>query len=978
MIRAGLWGLGVALLGAALAAPVPKAPDYHRDVEDTFRAYCTSCHGEKRPKAGLQLHTYEAFLDSVEDTDLVVPGDSESSVLIQRLRGYGDKAQMPLGFKPLDEDRIAAIAAWIDAGAPAPTGERKPHWAYQPIEKPDVPGGAAQPIDAFIQQRLKQEGLDFSEAADPAVLMRRVSLDLTGLPPTPEEIDAFLADDSPDAYENLVDRLLASPHFGERMARPWLDLARYADTNGYEADAGRTAWLWRDWVIGAFNENKPFDEFTIEQIAGDMLSEPTVDQLIATGFHRNSMHNLEGGVDPYESHFEVVLDRVDTTSAVWLGQTMECARCHDHKFDPISQADYYKMAAFFDHADTEMRGSVELSSNKLWEPAIPVPSEEQIGQKAQLQSEIAQAEKLLGTETERQKSSRLAWMETMQDESHWRTPEIEISSAGGAEFKRMPDGSLKATGANPEDDTYVINIKADSFRAIRIEALPDKDLVNGGSGRSNSGNIVLSRFTVDHNRPKQYVADFIQANYNLAGLGDNNGDTGWALSPQQNQPHSLIGTLYKPQTEARVELVFASRWKQHSLGRFRITVSDEPWAIAQAAPKGIVSLARAESHTAEQEKQLIEAFAAVDPARAGQIGRLRAARSRLQVLASQIPTALIMRDKADVDNRTTAIRIRGEFGSKGTEVEAGPPSFAPIEGDWQQSRLGLAQWLVSPKNPLTPRVQVNRLWEMLFGRGLVATSENFGTQGDPPTHPELMDWLAATYVESGWDTKAMLKRMVMSRTYRQSSAATPVLLEKDPENILLARGSRSRMPAEMIRDTVLAASGTLSRKVGGPSVMPYQPDGVWNSPYSGAQWVQSQGEDARRRSLYTYWKRTAPHPGMMVMDATSREQCTVRRQTTNTPLQALALLNDKAYFEAAEALAGVMKEKGLAYGFRACTGRTPSSAESARLEALKASLTAQYSGKTEEAKKLGGKPEDAALTLVANVLLNLDETISKE
>jgi hypothetical protein len=769
-IPAALPAVAALTLGLSARAQDGRKVDFFRDVQPIFKASCYGCHGPEQQVAGLRLDSRAAFFKGGASGKTLLPGHAKDSLLQTKCEGTAKGLRMPPNAAPLSREAAETIRLWIDQGADWP---EKPssgpgnHWAYAPVKRPPVPAvkGKAwvrNPIDAFVLARLEREGLKPSPDAPKAVLLRRLSLDLTGLPPTVAEVDAFLADPRPDAYERVVDRLLASPHFGERWARPWLDLARYADTNGYEKDGRRSVWMYRDWVIGALNRNVPFDEFTIEQIAGDMLPRPTLSQRIATGFHRNTLLNEEGGVDRDEQRWLTLVDRVGTTATVWLGSTLACAQCHDHKYDPFTQADFYKFLAFFETAD---------------EPALKVPSPGQKAQQKSLEAEIAR---------------------------------------------------LKARAESP------------------------------------------------------------------------------ALS------------------KADAAVVKA-----------RVPVLEE----------------------------------------------------RLNNLP--IPTTLVMEERPGAGTPSTYLRVKGSFLNKAEKVTADIPSFLPPRTAGEpRSRLGLAKWLVDRRNPLTARVAVNRFWEALFGRGIVATSEDFGTRAEPPTHPDLLDWLASEFRED-WDVKALIRRVVTSSTYRQSSKGTPPLQERDPENRLLARGPRFRMEAEMIRDVALAASGLLSPKIGGPSVFPPQPDGIWNVPYSGDEWVTSAGEDRYRRGLYTFLRRSAPYPSFLTFDATSREFCTVRRGRTDTPLQALTTLNDEAFFEAARALARRMAKEGgadarsrLSYGFRRCVSRRPSARELARLEALYRQYLAQYARDPEAAKGVCGSDEGnaewAARTMAGNVLLNLDETLTKE
>ncbi len=765
--------LAVSVMKSANAAPPAPKVDFNRDIRPILRASCVQCHGAERHEGGLRLDLRsEAFKGGLSGVALV-PHNSAQGALLKRVRGEGGLPRMPLGFAPLTPAQIALLTRWIDQGADWPAGSEAKHWAYvRPVRTPPPAVKALawcrNPIDRFVLARLERAGLRPAAEADRATLIRRVTLDLTGLPPSPDEVAAFVADRRPDAYARVVDRCLASPHFGERWARPWLDLARYADSNGYEKDARRSIWPYRDWVIDAYNRDMPYDEFTVEQLAGDMLPNATLSQRVATGFHRNTLYNEEGGVDREEQRWLTIVDRVGTTASVWLGTTLQCAECHNHKYDPFTNKEYYRFFAFFDHQD---------------EPQIDVASPDQLARRKALQDQ-----------------------------------------------------------ANDLD--------------ARIKALP----------------------------PTAAPAD------------------------------------KKALTDSRTAL-----------------------------------------------------------------------QAQLDALA--IPTTLVMTERPGTETPTTYMHIKGGFLSRGELVSAGvPASLNPLPTGQPVNRLTLARWIASPENPLTARVAVNRLWEQLFGRGIVETSEDFGTQGTPPTHPELLDWLATEYIRLGWHTKPLLRLIVTSATYRQSSRVSPALQERDPQNRLLARGPRFRMEAEMIRDVALRAAGLLSDKIGGPSVFPVQPDGTWAVPYNGDVWKTSEGPDRYRRGIYTFWRRSAPYPSFVSFDATSREYCTLRRIRTTTPLQALTTLNDPAFFEAARGLARRMLREGgadtraqLAYGFRCCVARAPKPAEAARLVALYNQQLANYRSDPKAAALLAGGPDSqpklaeiAALTVVSNVLLNLDETLTLE
>ncbi|MFI5184315.1 MAG: DUF1549 and DUF1553 domain-containing protein, partial [Vicinamibacteria bacterium] len=823
-------------------------------------------------------------------------------------------------------------------------------------------------------------------------LLRRLSLDLIGLPPTLKEIDDFLADKDPDAYEKAVDRLLASPHYGERWARPWLDLARYADSNGYEKDRLRVAWKYRDWVVDALNKDMSFRDFTIQQIAGDMLKDATVDQKIATGFHRNTLLNQEGGIDVEEARWETLVDRVNTTSSVWLGSTMACAQCHNHKFDPFSQKDYYRMLAFFDNADYRVQGLEEMVVDKwIVEPELELPTEAQAARRAELRDEIAKLTAIV-TGSDLAASLR-AWEQEIAAPSPAWVPldPTRLASVSGSTLEKGPDHAVIVQGENPAKETYTVVFGGPlaGVTAFRLEALADDALPEKGPGRSSSGNFVLTRFGVATGATggtpvvlNRAQADFSQDEKTAALAIDSSSETGWAIGAETGRTHIAVFRAKAPLTTpgpVTVTLEHSSGYTQHTLGRFRISVttSPNPWGGLPAPdPIGAVLRTPRTARTAEQRKTLESYFRMIAPGLDTPRDRLAVAQRDMGAL--KITTAAIMGERAGWERPSTVVRQRGSYMSPGERVYAATPAFLPaLPESAPANRLGLALWLASDENPLTARVTVNRYWEQIFGHGIVETSEDFGAQGERPVHPELLDWLATEFMARGWSPKAIQRLMVMSSTYRQSSRVTPDLQERDPYNRLLARGPRFRVEAEMVRDVALASADLLSPKMGGPSVFPDQPEGVWNSPYNDAKWVTSEGEDRHRRSLYTFIRRTSPYPSLLTFDAPSREFCTVRRVRTNTPLQALTTLNDPVFVEAARGVASrILAEAGstpaerAAHGFRICTGRRPGTVEIERLVAFYARERERYSG--------GEDAERAAWTMVANVLLSLDETITKE
>ncbi|MBM3839782.1 MAG: DUF1553 domain-containing protein [Verrucomicrobia bacterium] len=904
---------------------------------------------------------------------------------------------------------LSMLILAFQGALPGRAAEAK-HWAYSKPTCPKFPEVRSQSwprngTDFFVLARLEKEGLAPSGQAEKAVLFRRLSLDLTGLPPTASEVDQFVGDDSPDAWDKAVDRLLFSPHYGEHWARMWLDLARYADSHGYEKDPGRQMWLYRDWVIDALNQNMKFDQFTIEQIAGDLLPNATVNQKIASGFHRNTMFNTEGGVDKEEARVETIVDRVNTTASVWLGSTLACAQCHNHKYDPFTMKDYYQFFAFF---------------NTVEEPQLDVPSPEQAARREKNKSELARLEKIMKTQTPELDASQAAWEYKQADEAvHWTVLDpTGILSAGGATLAELEDKSILAGGTNPTNDSYTVVAHTDLKRitGLRLEVLPDDSLPKKGLGRASNGSFVVSRLEVkaapkDGPKGAEAVtfktagADFTQKDHSVTNLIDGKTGPGWAIDAGKDgfriERYAVFGTEkpigFENGSTLTVVLRHDSNFSDANLGRFRLSLTTNerpvPETILPAATLKILSVAPRE-RTPKQKEDLSAYYRSIAPELKETREALAQQKKIEEQLKKEIPTTLVMKEQEKP--RETHIHVRGNFMSRGDKVSQGVPEIlqslpegAPL------NRLTLARWLVDPNNPLTARVIVNRIWFEYFGRGLVETVEDFGTQGTPPTHPELLDWLATQFMLSGWDLKTLHRLIVNSATYQQSSRATPELLERDPANRFYARGPRFRASAETVRDVILAASGLLKPKIGGPSVYPHQPDGIWTQIYGDEKWTISKGEDKYRRGLYTYWKRTSPYPAFMSFDAPSREYACTRRPRTNTPLQALNTLNDPAFVEAAQVLArrvttmvGPDPARRATFAFRSCVAREPKARELERLLALYQDELARFKKdvKAAEAMAFGaeGKAvegfdvcELAAWTVVANVLLNLDETISK-
>lgn len=1202
-----------------LFAAEPAAPDFATEVRPILSGHCFKCHGpdEATRKGGLRLDDREAALRPAKSGErALVPGDPDASGLVERIFTDDPDALMPppAAKHPLTAEQKDVLKRWVAAGA-----EYKEHWAFIPPRKTDPPAnGEAHPVDAFVKDALRRHGLEPRPGADRHTLIRRVSLDLTGLPPTPEEADAFAADPDPRAYENLVDRLLASPHYGERWARRWLDLARYADTNGYEKDRVRSIWPWRDWVIKALNDDLPFTEFTIRQLAGDLLPDATVEQKVATGFHRNTMLNEEGGTDPLEFRFAAIVDRVHVTATAWLGLTMACAQCHTHKYDPILHTDYYKFMAFLNNAD---------------EPVMSLPDPGIAARREELEKQALAIE------------ATLAERFPVPGEFVWADAPVAAASAraeGGAILQVQPDNAVLAAGPAPDRDEYTVTLTppatGEPLTHFRVEALTDASLPSTGPGRTPHGNFVLSEFTVTLKlpdgslRPLAFTgasADFEQNGFPARHAIDGNPDTGWAiagatplntnrravfrlkepvtppagavlearLAQNYGSRHTLgkfrvqpgfekpdprpleerrrehleakfqawlkeesakavrwttlkprkawseipvlrvlpddsilstsditksdtytveTGTELKNITAVRLEALpdeslpmggpgrvyyegpegdfylsafrlfrngepvkfsgaaqsyaaggdtadkmldddLQSGWsinggqgKRHvavlklaapledagdlkfellcekyyaaGLGRFRLSVTDDPAAGAASdhPPEVEELLLRKGGWTPEELAVLKDRFLRVAP----ELASARAEAERLRAAKPKFPTTLVLTERPPDNPRATRVHHRGEFLQPKEEVTADVPGFLPpLPPGVKRDRLALARWLVSRENPLTARVTVNRQWQAFFGQGLVRTLEDFGYQGETPSHPELLDWLAVWFMEDGWSLKRLHRLIVTSKTYKQDSGATPEILEKDPQNRLLSRGPRHRVEAEMIRDLTLSAAGLLSRKIGGPSVFPPQPPGVTTEgAYGALQWKVSEGEDRYRRGLYTFAKRTTPYAMFAGFDAPSGEACVARRDVSNTPLQMLTLLNDTVMLEAAQtlgrqaaersraALAGAGKTEAdpspenaainaetpareaeteaLVWMFRRVLTRPPQPEEANMLQEFCRAQKARLKNGELNAAALAGAPEGAskedpslvdaaAFTATARALLSLDEAIVK-
>ena len=1007
--------LCAALLCTAIPALQAAAPpvDFGRDVRPILSDRCFSCHGpdEANRKAGLRLDT-EGGAKAIRGTRTpVVPNDPAASEILKRVAPENPARRMPPTYsdrKPLSEKEVATLRTWIEQGA-----KWQGHWSFNAPVRPAEPAvkqaaWVRNPIDRFILARLEREGLAPSPETDRARLLRRVSFDLTGLPPTLPELDAFLNDRSPDAYEKVVDRLLASPRYGERMAVDWLDAARYADTHGYQTDPAKEMWPWRDWVINAFNRNMRYDQFTIEQLAGDLLPNSTVEQKIATGFQRNHRINSETGSIAEEFHAENLVDRASTVGTVWLGLTVGCARCHDHKYDPIPTREFYSLFAFFNSVDEAGNGG-SADGRGNFKPFMKLPSPELEAQLAAKDVELKAARTKLAEIDKALAAKQTAWESTaLASQPKWEvlTP-ANLKADNGVTLKALPDGSIIAGGATPPAAIYELtsSTKLRNITAFRLELLPDPSLPGGGSGRGADGKGVVTLFEAKVGTRKvdlsRITADFKseESELNLVVRPADQLKRGWGLNPETTKPHyAVIETTRMFNPDKEISFRIGSEYEGAGVGRFRISVTDSEFPEVVPEETAAILGTAASDRSPKDAEALTKYFVTHPVERRTASESVVALEAERRTIENKIPSTMVMSEMASP--RDTFVLTRGAYDKPGEKVTPAVLSFLPpMPADAPRNRLGLAKWLMDPANPLTARVTVNRYWQMFFGTGLVKTAEDFGSQGEAPSHPELLDWLATDFIQNGWDVKAVQRLIVTSAAYRQSSIVTPALRERDPENRLLARGPRVRLSAEMIRDQSLSVSGLLSTKMGGVSVKPYQPEGLWEqlSAFPGRKlFERSKREDLWRRSVYSYWKRTVPPPSLTIFDAPTREACVVRRQMSSTPLQALALLNDEMYIETSRKFAErILKEGGqtasqrLAWAIRLATSRPAVDRELKILSAGLSKRLVQYRADPSSAEKLltaGESPRDktldaaelAAYTTTASVILNLDEVITRQ
>jgi len=1027
---------------AKLPPPTDRKIDFVHDIQPIFQTACYECHGPKKQEAEFRLDHKPTVLKGGELGPALVPGKSAESLLVQFVAGLREEGVMPKKGPRLSTEQISLLRAWIDQGADFPDAasvvlkDNRQHWAFHPPVKPPLPAvqDTAWPtgdIDRFILSRLEKEGLRPAAPADKAALLRRLSLDLIGLPSTIEELDAYLNDHSPDAYQKQVERLLASPHYGEKWGRHWLDAARYADSDGFEKDKPRFTYFYRDWVIDALNRDLPYNQFIIEQIAGDQLPNATQDQIVATGFLRNSMINEEGGVDPEQFRMEAMFDRMDCIGKSILGLTIQCCQCHTHKYDPITQEEYYRLFSFLNN-DAESQPTVYTADALM--------------KRAELLRQIGTLEQKLQQETPDWKERMLKWEESAKarPQPEWRVVQapFEDISTGGQKYLLQKDGSYLAQGYAPTKHSAKVTVKTDlqGVRAFRLELLNDPNLPANGPGRSLKGTCALTEFEVSAapaatpDKPGKIklvkaTADYgdapdtpLEANFEdksgkkrvtgpISYAIDGNDDTAWGTDAgpgRRNQPHEAVFVAENPiGNEGETLLTFTLKqnhggWNSddlqtNNLGRFRLSITSSADAEAEPVPARVRELFAipADKRSATQLAAEFSYWRTIVP-------EWKDANSQIDALWKQFPEGTTQLALSQRDNlRDTHLLKRGDWLKPGKPVIAGVPGILnPLTGDAPPTRLTLARWLVAPDSPTTARAFVNRVWQHYFGIGIVSTSEDLGTQCDPPSHPELLDWLACEFMEKGWSMKSLHRLIVNSSTYRQSSNITPELYARDPYNRLLARGPRFRVDGEIVRDIALASSGLLNPVLGGRSVMPPAPDFLFKPPasYAPFPWVEETGPERYRRAVYTYRRRSTPYPMLQAFDTPEGNVSCVRRTRSNTPLQALTTLNETLSIEAARALARQILTKGgatdrerLTYAFRCCLSRPPSDAETSELVTLMAKQRARIAdGWLDPWELATGKKERpevppnvtptqlAEYTVISRVLLNLDETITKE
>lgn len=1014
------------LITFVLSAPVFAESDegirFNRDIRSILSNKCYACHGpDKNTRKGDLRLDVESLAKADRGDYFVIdsahPGKSE---FLNRINTTDEDDQMPPADsgKALTQSEIVTLTDWIESGA-----DWEGHWAYLPPVKASVPevknpDWRRNAIDRFIGSKLEQEGLQPSKRADRRTLIRRVFLDLSGLPPTADDVDRFVNDRDRFAFDHVVDRLLASPDFGERMSVYWLDLVRYADTVGYHGDQEYSVWPYRDYVINAFNQNMSFDQFTREQIAGDLLAGSNRDQKVASGYNRLHMITAEGGAQDKEYLAKYAADRVRTTSSVWLGSTMGCAECHDHKFDPFTTKDFYSFAAFF--SDLKERG---FYGGNRWEPQLPLPTPKQGETMEGLKAKVALLESSLTTSTEALVNGQFDWEGHLRSEDEngrllWEAIRpTQVESVEGASLRILADQSVLVSGKNPEKDTYRVSLNVDRKRVsgIRLEALRHPSL-DAGSLSRGGGNFVLTDFKVeklnsigDLISPVSIAsakADFSQGGYQVSKAIDSNETSGWAVDGSKKKEDRRAVFTFEETLELdegehlRVTLSQQSKSKQHNLGRFRLSVIsiEKPGIQEIGIPSDLYrAVVKPYSDRSEVEQTLLtKYYRDRTPLLDGTRTLLASTKSRRDQLKNEIPTMLVSQS---VKPRQMRVLPRGNWlDESGEVVTASLPGFLEEtkSQDSSLSRVDLAEWMTSESNPLTSRTFVNRMWKLFYGTGLSKVLDDVGSQGEWPTHPELLDWLSVEFIESGWDVKHLIKTLVTSQTYQQSSVGSDFLKEKDPFNRLYARQSSFRLDAEVVRDVALSVSGLRVDQVGGPSVRPYQPAGYYAQlNFPKREYQADNGSSQYRRGVYTHWQRTFLHPSMKAFDAPSREECTAERSRSNTPLQSLALLNDPSYVEAARVFAERIVDCGvetvedrIRWAFAEAVCRKPGAAELKILTGLYSESATRFDEDPEAAAELlgvGGAPvasdcppsELAAWTMLSRAILNLHELITR-
>ena len=1028
------WCSGLVLLSLALVA-VPglgwsqpsEALDFKRDIEPIFSQRCHHCHGSGQAAGGLRLDLRESALKGGASGPAIVPGDSSASRLIDLVSGTGGMV-MPLQGESLSADLIDRLRAWIDQGAPWPAedagagtdlqAEGKGHWSFQEIGDPAVPkaGNAdwvRNPIDSFVLEGLEKRGLQPSPRASRETLVRRLHLDLLGLPPTPAEVEAFVSDPLPNAYERLVRQLLASSHYGERWARHWLDLARYADSDGFEKDRPRPhAWRYREWVIEAINRDLPYDRFVIEQMAGDLLPDAGTEQRVATGFHRNTLTNREGGVDKEQFRIEQIVDRTNTTSSVFLGLTMACAQCHDHKYDPLSQQEYYELFAFLNEAEEKNIPATlepELEAYRRAKRVWDLRQEMLVGKmEAERKPLVEELTPKLADWEARDPYPLLGQWQVLDPLSFTATDSKET------ELVKQEDGSLLARGDNPAHNNYKVEVRSSlaGITAFRIEALKDPTLPNSGPGRAAQGEFGLTEVSIEvppgegDKEPRKLEIDSAVALQELDGFEvsravDREELTGWSPGGLDGPNHNRqIIVILKEDAGSPSGTTFNFKLEQRlgdhrTMGRFRLSATTAPRpSLKSLVPIDVerVLAVDPKDRSAGQTALLLDYAVDRQP-------RMREWHSTLEghhKAMPQVPDTQAQTIAQNPDPPKTHIHARGDFLRKGRQVMPGTPGVLPPlrwRGE-RPDRFDLARWIVDPANPLTSRVEVNRIWERLFGRGLVATSDDFGTRGETPSHPELLDWLSREFVNLGWSRKDLIETIVLSSTYQQSSQVDPELLKTDPNNVWLTRQGRFRVESEVTRDLFLAVGDLLERRVGGRSIRPPLPKDVAKVGYSsGIKWPESPGTDKYRRGLYIHFQRTVPYPMLMTFDSPDSNTACIRRTRSNTPLQALTLLNDDVFFDCARSFAKKITsevkstdEDRLRYAFRRALAREPDPVEMSVLTKLLDDQEQVFAAGEGSAAKVAGpgfpgelsQAQAAAWTTVARTILNLDEFVTRE